>query len=156
VTTTRERLAKVEALAAGSTTPGERDAAHAASLRLRAKLGAARQVTDPYLSADEVAEVLQHLDKLGYTFVSVNEKRSPGARYLENDDALHGLYAHLLAKTPMRRIDSDAALGFWRRLIDGYHIAEPAIHPSGHRSQEHAYTTVTPLGAGTHTSPRKR
>jgi hypothetical protein len=132
------------------------DEARSAAAKVAELQAATREIRDPNLTPDEVAEILEHLDALGYSFVSVNEKRSPGSRYLESDSSLHGLFTHLLAKTPMRRLGSQEAGYFWHRLIDGYHVAEPERHPSGLQTSEAAHTTVRPLGAGQHTPGRRK
>jgi hypothetical protein len=158
------RQAKVDALATRATLAGERDAAEAASARLRAtELPAARcgppvvLPTDPRLTEREGEEVLAALYGLGYALVNEQESRLFGrirVSYVDSDDGIHHLTRHLKETTPLAKLDGDAAQWF-SRLCAGRRIMLPERHPSGMASQEAPHTNVQPLGAGCHT-PGKR
>jgi hypothetical protein len=151
--------ARIQALRAKTVANGCSEAeARSAAAKVAELLGA--QVTlPPELPRDEAAEVLSHLYKLGYELIPEAESRLGGRlhrRFIENDDGLNCLKNHLIANTPMRRLGSQAAAEFWRKLLAGRRVMEPEQHPSGHRTSEAAHTKVHGSGQGMHTSARSR
>ena len=163
---TRSRLDKAERLAAAATLPGERDAALAAAARIRANLAAepAEQealapLLPPDLTPAEESEVRSHLASLGYELVPEAESRLNGRlhrRLLETDDQIHGLTRYLLSATPLRRLGSQEAAAFMRKLLAGKRVCEPLTHPSGLRTGEPAYVVIQPAGAGMASPIRSR
>jgi hypothetical protein len=141
-----ERRRKVEALAAGGSTQGERDAAAAASARLSGKVAL-------YTAPSLESEVLAVLANLGYRLIPDTERR-PGGRCIENDDGMHGLVEYLRAHTTMSKLP-DAA-DWFRRLLAGRLVEEPSRHPSGHDSTERAFTRVTALNPSAAIPPRSK
>jgi len=142
-----ERRRKVEALAVGGATPGERAAASAASARLADKMGAAPQATDM------ASEVLSHLVNLGYRLISA-EERHPRRHFIETDDGLHHLVTHLRAVTTMSELPDPA--DWFRRLLAGRKIMLPEQHPSGFRTNAAPYENVQQMGSGMASHVRTR
>jgi hypothetical protein len=158
------RQAKVDALAARASLAGERQAAEAASARLRGAVGPLDPLDepapiDPHLNAEEEAEVIRHLQSLGYELVPTESSRLHGRlnrKLIETDEQANGVKTYLQDATVMRRLGSGEAADFWRKITSGKRIMMPERHPSGHRSTEMAHTTVSALSAGVASQIRSR